>query len=65
MTVKDLESAISRLSPAELAEFAAWFDEYETNNWDQQIASDAKSGRLDTLMQQAGAEFKAGRCRPL
>jgi hypothetical protein len=65
MTVKDLETAISRLSPAELAEFAAWFEEFEAAAWDRQIAEDARAGRLDSLMRQADEEFRAGRCKPL
>jgi hypothetical protein len=65
MTVKDLESAIARLSPAELAELSTWFDEHQADVWDRQIADDARSGKLDSLMQQAKQEFRAGRCKPL
>jgi hypothetical protein len=65
MTVKDLESAVSRLSSAELAEFAAWFDEHHSAMWDRQIAADARAGKLDKLTQQAEAEHRAGRCKQL
>lgn len=64
-TVKALESAIASLSPAELAELAAWFEEFQANGWDQQIERDLRAGRLDTLLKQAEEEFNAGRCRPL
>jgi hypothetical protein len=65
MTVKDLETAISRLSHAELAEFAAWFAEYEATAWDRQIAEDARAGRLDSSMREADDEYRAGWCPAL
>lgn len=63
VTVKALESAITSLSPAELAELAAWFEEFQADAWDQQIERDVRAGRLDALLKQAEKEFNAGRCR--
>jgi hypothetical protein len=37
MKVQDIESAIEQLSPEELKQFSAWFDEYVADQWDQQI----------------------------
>ena len=65
MTVKDIEKAITQLPRAELTEFAEWFEEYESRIWDEQIEQDAKSGRFDALIDQAKAEYDAGRSRPL
>jgi hypothetical protein len=65
MTVKEIESAIARLSPSELAEFTAWFDRYHAKAWDHQIAEDVRAGRLNAAMRQAEEDFKAGRCKPL
>jgi hypothetical protein len=65
MTVKELESAIARLSPSELAELAAWFEEFQADAWDKQIERDVRAGRLDTLIKQAEEELRAGRCQPL
>jgi hypothetical protein len=48
-TVKEIESAISRLSPSDLAQLRAWFAEFDANAWDQQIEADADNGRLDVF----------------
>jgi hypothetical protein len=50
-TVKDIESAISRLSRSDLSELRAWFTEFDADAWDRQIEEDARSGRLDTFYQ--------------
>lgn len=65
MDVKEIESAIARLPPPELAELAAWFEEFRAGAWDAQIGRDAKAGRLDALIEEAGEEFGRGRCEPL
>jgi hypothetical protein len=65
LSVKDLETAITRLSPEELARFAEWFDEFRADEWDRQIESDAHAGRLEELGRQADDDFEAGRATPL
>ena len=65
MSVDELENAITQLSPAEMARFARWFDEYRADQWDRQIEQDIQSGRLDAAGKQADADFEAGRCTPL
>ena len=65
MSVQELESAIARLSPPELAQLAEWFDRYFAERWDRQIEEDSRAGRLDRLIQEAGQDFEAGRCRPI
>jgi hypothetical protein len=52
-TVEQIKDAIRQLSPAELAEFRAWFAELEAAAWDEQIARDAAAGRLDGLADEA------------
>jgi len=37
------------LDPEELAEFRAWFAEYDWGIWDQQLDRDANIGKLDRL----------------
>jgi hypothetical protein len=37
MDVKEIETAITELSPAEIAELADGFDAYRAQLWDQQI----------------------------
>ena len=63
--VEQLEQQVQRLSPEELAQFRAWFLEYDAHCWDQQIAADLKAGKLDALIAEARADFKAGKARKL
>lgn len=48
-TPTEIERAIERLSPKELAELRAWFAEFDADQWDRQFESDAAMGRLDDL----------------
>lgn len=65
MSVQEIETAITKLPTPELAQLAAWFEEFQADQWDRQIEADALAGRLDALGQQADQEFEAGRCRRL
>lgn len=65
MSVQELEAAVLRLSPEELARFAEWLDEYRANEWDRQFEADVAAGRLDALGRQADADFESGRTTPL
>jgi hypothetical protein len=65
MTVEDIENAVSRLAPEELAKFRAWFQAFEAVRFDEKIERDAKAGKLDQLAEQAIADFRAGRAREL
>lgn len=35
MTVKELEKAVAKPSEAELAEFRAWFQQFDMDEWDR------------------------------
>ena len=59
--IEDIEKAVEQLSPAELAEFRAWFEEFDERVFDEKIERDAKSGKLDKLMAEARANHEAGR----
>ena len=65
MSVQELEDAIAKLPPDQLAVLSEWFDDYQGDAWDQQIEADAKAGRLNALVREAKAEIAAGRTRPL
>ena len=45
MDVKEIETAISQLPPAEVAELADWFAQFHTELWDKQIEEDLKARR--------------------
>jgi hypothetical protein len=49
MTVEDIEKAVAKLAPDELAEFCVWFEAFEADRFDRKIERDAKAGRLDRL----------------
>ncbi|WP_420455990.1 hypothetical protein [Rubrivirga sp.] len=62
MSVQEIESAIVKLPPEQLAALGEWFDEYRADEWDRQIEANAKAGRL---VAEAQADIAAGRTRPL
>jgi hypothetical protein len=64
-TVEDIEKAIERLAPREFDRLRAWFEDYQAAQFDEQIARDAESGKLDGLAEQAIADFRKGRAREL
>jgi hypothetical protein len=64
-SVKEIESAISKLSREELSKFRAWFTEFDAEAWDKQFEQDAVSGRLDGLAEEALRDLREGRCTDL
>jgi hypothetical protein len=65
MTVEDIEKAIAKLPPDQLAQFRAWFEEFDASRFDQRIERDAASGKLDGLAEQAVDDFRKGHAREL
>ncbi len=65
MSVIDLEQAIERLSPEDLAKFREWFTAFDAERWDRQIERDVEQGRLDALADEALRDFHAGRSKKL
>lgn len=63
--LEKIEQDIASLTPGEVAKLARWFAEFHADVWDKQIETDAKSGRLDSLAEQALAAHNAGKTRPL
>jgi len=63
--IEQLERTISNLSSEDLAQFRAWFFEFDARAWDAQIESDLKAGKLDSLLAEARAEYQEGKTRPL
>jgi hypothetical protein len=62
-TVKEIESAIQKLTPQEIRAVADWLQEYREELWDQQIEADAKAGRLDKFIAKAKADYHAGKAK--
>jgi hypothetical protein len=65
MNVKEIETAISQLPPAEVAKLAEWFAEFHAELWDKQIEEDLKAGRLQSLLDEAKQDLQSGQCDPL
>lgn len=63
--LEKIEKDIASLSPGEVARLAEWFAEFRADLWDRQIEADAKAGRLDKIAEQALADHRAGRTKPL
>ncbi len=65
MSVQEIETVIAELPPTELAELTQWFEEFQADAWDRQIARDVKAGRFDAIIQRVNEQAEAGQCRPL
>ena len=63
--IEKLEHEIETLSAPELSEFRRWFLDFDAEAWDEQIAGDAQSGRLDFLADAALAQFRSDQTRAL
>jgi hypothetical protein len=48
-TVEEIEAAISRLNPEELAVLRVWFAEFDADVWNRQFERDVAEGRLNQL----------------
>ena len=56
---------MSNLTPNELAQFRAWFDEFDASQWDRQFEEHVKSGKLDSLAEKAIGDFKKHKYKDL
>ena len=51
MSIQEIKSEIAQLPPDDLAKLAQWFDEFQAEAWDRQIAREAKGGRFEEMLQ--------------
>ena len=65
MTIRDIESAITKLPSKKLAAFRAWFHKFDARTWDKQFEKDVKAGKLDSIANKAVGDFKKGLCQEL
>lgn len=63
--IENIEQQIEALSPEELAQFRAWFLEFDWAGWDRQLEADIQAGKLDRLEQKARRDHAAGETTPL
>ena len=58
MTIEDLEKAVAKLPPDQLAKFRDWFEAFDAARFDEKFECDAKAGRLDRLADHAPSHAK-------
>jgi hypothetical protein len=58
--LQEIQSAIELLPKEQLAELLGWMRERDWEDWDHQLDSDIKSGKLDFLRDEALREKKNG-----
>jgi hypothetical protein len=63
--IEKIEQEIASLSADELSEFRRWFAAFDAKAWDEQFERDVHAGALDALADDAIADHRAGRSRPL
>lgn len=65
MTTDEIERAVERLAPDELARFRAWFEQFEAERFDQALEQGVKAGKLDAFAEEALSTYRAGQTRDL
>lgn len=58
--LEQIEAAIEKLAPGDVAKLREWLAELDARLFDEKIARDAGSGKLDKLADAARANMKAG-----
>ena len=66
MSVTEILNAVRKLGEKEKNEFLAGLRDIDFHDaWDRQIDADIKAGRFDRLAEEALADHRAGKTRPL
>jgi hypothetical protein len=65
MSIQDLKQAVTQLPPKDLMRFREWFEGFDAQVWDRQFASDAETGKLDKIVEQAINEYRTGKAKEL
>lgn len=60
-TATEIERAIEKLPPEELARLREWFAKFDGDRWDCKFEEDVAAGRLDALANEAIDELKDGK----
>jgi hypothetical protein len=63
--IEHIQREIGELSREEFTELRDWVLERDWTAWDAQIERDARSGKLDKLLEESRADLKEGRTREL
>jgi hypothetical protein len=63
-TLEQIEAAIEQLPREDFFRLHEWIQDRFDDAWDKQIEEDARSGRLDSVTQEALTEYRTGQSRP-
>jgi hypothetical protein len=63
MSLLEIEAAIKKLPRQDLEQFDQWYQDYLEDQWDEQIRSDIRSGKLDALRSEVRRAEVAGTLR--
>jgi hypothetical protein len=63
--IENIERQIEALSAEELAQFRAWFVEFDWATWDRQLEADIQAGKLDRITEKARRDHAKGKTTPL
>jgi len=64
-SISEIEEAIARLPRSDFFRLVDQLRERYADEWDAEIETDAKAGRLDALWAEAEKEIAEGKARPL
>jgi len=65
VSVTEIETAIQQLPKEEIQALLGRLQDFLFSEWEKQIAADAESGKLDSLIAEAEAEIEAGNLKSL
>lgn len=66
MSLAEIKAAVNNLTPAELAELAAFIRARDNAAWDREIDADfAEDGRLRSVVNEAQSDIRDGRLEEL
>lgn len=63
--IESIELQIEHLDDDAFVRLRDWLIDYDHRRWDRQIQVDSAAGKLDSLIEEALAEHRAGRTRRL
>lgn len=64
-SLDQIETAILSLPAVDFEKLRHWFLEVDYQRWDDQLEQDIAAGKLESLAEEAIAEFNQGHCRAI
>ena len=64
-SMAEIQQAITSLSKSDYARLMHWLNEYDWEEWDQQIEADSDDGKLDFLVSEAYESKRQGMLKDL